>query len=246
MFHRHRTLGWMVLAWMLVACATKETPPPPPPPAPPPPPSPVEVAGRLHHGLDISGHSGQVEWPVLVSEGHTFAFIKATEGVDLKDPAFDEHWLQMKEVGLIRGAYHFYVTEDDPEEQARFFMANAPLESGDLAPVVDVELIGHGTSEGLPERLQTFLDLVEAHYGVKPIIYTTAKFWNLHLTDGFGHYPLWVAEYEVEEPQLPKGWQTWHLWQWQGDAVVPGVEKGADLSQVNRSGGVDLAALLIP
>lgn len=201
--------------------------------------------GRLHLGLDLSGHSGSVDWRAIVEAGHSFAFIKATEGVDLEDPDFDLHWPAMKEAGIVRGAYHFFVTEDDPEAQARFFIEHVTLEPGDLAPVVDVELIGHNSPPGLPGRLKKWLALVEAHYGVKPIIYTTAEFWDEHFTDEFGDHPLWVAEYDVEEPRLPAGWKQWHLWQWKDDAPVPGVEKGADLSRVNRS-GVDLSTLLIP
>jgi lysozyme len=240
---------WLLCAGLgliLTACSPAPEPPPPAPESPPPPTPTVSVT-TLHHGLDVSSHSGTVEWPTLVQAGHSFAFIKATEGIDLKDPAFDGHWRQMKAAGLVRGAYHFYVTEDDPAEQARFFIANVALESGDLAPVVDVEVIGHGTPPGLPDRLRHYLDTVESHYGVKPIIYTSANFWDQHLTADFGDYPLWIAEYEVEEPRLPAGWGAWHLWQWRGDAEVPGVEKGADLSRLNRDGaGVDLSTLLIP
>jgi lysozyme len=203
------------------------------------------MAGRLHHGLDVSGHSGNVDWPALAEAGHSFAFIKATEGQDLKDPAFDRHWPAIKNAGIIRGAYHFYVTEDDPELQARFFIDTVALEPGDLAPVVDIELLGHGTRDGLANKLRTWLDLVERHYGVKPIIYTAANFWDAHLNDQFGEYPLWIADYEVDQPRLPRGWTAWHLWQNKGDADLKGVEKGADLSLVNHS-GPDLSALIVP
>jgi len=232
------------LAW--VACGGTETGPPaspaaPPPTATPPPPS---VAG-LHHGIDVSSHSGAVDWGAVAAAGHTFAFIKASEGVDLPDPHFPVNWRAAKDAGLVRGAYHFYVTEDDPEAQARLFTGTVDLAPGDLAPVVDIELIGHGTGPGLAERLRTFLRLLEEHYGVQPIIYTSPKFWNAHLDDSFGHHPLWIAEYGVDEPTLPAGWDRWHLWQWQGDAAVPGVEKEADLSRVNRTAD-DLHRLLVP
>jgi len=207
--------------------------------------APDHPVARLQQGLDVSSHSGAVDWVRLAGAGHTFAFVKATEGVDLEDPAFDAHWRAMKESGLVRGAYHFYVTEDDPREQAEFFIRNVALDPGDLAPVVDVELIGHGTAPGLADRLKVWLEVVEGHYGVKPIIYTAPKFWDAHLSGEFGEYPLWVAEYEVDEPTLPTGWSEWHLWQWKGDAEIAGVEKGADLSRVNRS-GPDLTALLVP
>lgn len=239
-------------ALLALACggspATAPAPEAPPPPvaeeASPPPAAPAPV-DLLRQGIDVSRHSGTVDFAAVARAGYGFAFTKATEGMDLKDSAFDRTWAAIRDAGLVRGAYHFYVTEDDPEEQARFFIDTVELGPGDLAPVVDIELIGHGTRPGLADRLKTYLDLIEAHYGVKPIIYTSPAFWDAHLTDAFGAYPLWVAEYEVDAPRLPQGWTDWHLWQWQGDAEVDGVEKTADLNRGNPS-GVDLSVLLIP
>lgn len=228
-----------------VAVSGEEKSDAPSPPAGEARPSLTEVVEELHRGIDVSVHSGAVDWGQVAAAGHRFAFVKATEGDDLEDPAFDDHWRALKQAGLLRGAYHFYVTEDDPEEQARFFIDTVHLEPGDLAPVVDVELIGHDTAAGLADRLKTWLERVEAHYGVKPIIYTTAKFWDDHFPGEFGEYPLWVAEYGVEEPRLPAGWKTWHLWQWNENMAVPGVEKGADLTRVHPA-IADLSALLVP
>lgn len=208
---------------------------------------PAAVAGapRLHSGIDVSWHSGTVDWDAVRAAGHTFVFLKATEGVDLPDPSFADHWRAAGDAGLVRGAYHFYVTEDDPEAQARLFISKVALAPGDLVPVVDVETIGHDTAPGVAARLQTFCDLIEKHYGVRPIIYTSPTFWNRHLDASFGHHPLWIAEYGVESPTVPTGWNRWHLWQWRENATVPGVEKGADISRVNLD--IDrLDDLLIP
>ena len=256
-YRRRPDLRAVLAASLLLACGQSEEPAPsagpqmasgPPGAAAiesPAPVAPAEIVERLEHGLDVSGHSGAIDWRAVAAEGHTFAIHKATEGVDLADPAFHLNWPLMREAGLVRGAYHFYVTEDDPAEQARFYIDNVVLEPGDLAPVVDIELLGHGTPPGLPERLRTFVELLEQHYGVKPIVYTAWKFWDAHLGEGFGDHPLWVAEYEVEEPVLPAGWTDWHLWQWKGDAEVAGVEKSADLNRVNRA-HVDLETLIVP
>ena len=105
-------------------------------------------------------------------------------------------------------------------------------------------MIGHNTQPGLIDRFRRFVVRLENHYGVKPIIYTSPRFWNDHLTDEFGEYPLWVAEYEVDEPVIPKGWATWHLWQWQGDTLISGVENGADITRVNNA-GADLRKLVL-
>lgn len=184
-------------------------------------------------GIDVSHYSGAVDWQTVRGAGFDFAYVKATEGVDSPDPAFADHWKRLGDLGIPRGAYHFYVTEDDPEEQARFFLETAKPRPGDLVPAVDVELIGHGTEPGLAERFRTFLEIVARETGVRPIVYTSPKFWNAHLTSAFGDYPLWVAEYGVPEPQVPEGWQRWTLWQHRDDDSIPGVEKDADLSRLH-------------
>jgi lysozyme len=205
-------------------------------------PPPNDLTREELRGIDVSHHSGDVEWAVVSEAGYDFAIVKATEGVDALDPRFAEHWNALSQLDMLRGAYHFYVSEDDPEEQARFFLSTVELADGDLVPVVDVELIGHGTAPGLADRLRRFLEIVEGELGARPIIYTMPNFWDASLGEGFAHYPLWVAEYEVDEPGLPRDWTDWHLWQYQGDATVPGVEKSADLSRIRA--GTDMTPLL--
>lgn len=184
-------------------------------------------------GIDVSHYSGAVDWQEVARAGYVFAYVKATEGVDSADPSFKDHWGRLAEAGLLRGAYHFYVTEDDPDEQARFFLDTVEHRSGDLVPVVDVEIIGHDTAPGLADRLRRFLEIVEGELDVRPMVYTEPNFWDAHLSAEFGHHPLWVAEYGTDQPRLPKGWSRWTLWQWTQDAEVPGVEKGADLSRLH-------------
>ena len=185
------------------------------------------------HGIDVSHYSGAVDWEAVRGAGYAFAYVKATEGVDSPDPAFADHWKRLGELGIPRGAYHFYVTEDDPEAQARFFLETAGLRPGDLAPAVDIELLGHGTQPGLAERFRTFLEIVEREVGVRPLVYTSPRFWSAHLTSAFGDHPLWVAEYGVPEPQVPAGWERWTVWQHRDSDAVPGVEKDADLSRLH-------------
>lgn len=222
---------------------------PAPPPVHPPAHPPDEAANRLHQGIDVSVHSGAVDWAEVAAEGHGFAILKATEGVDLADAAFDDHWREAAKAGLVRGAYHFYVTEDDPLEQADFFTGRVTLQPGDLAPIVDVELIGHATEDGWQDALLVFVEALHQHYGVPPIVYTSPKFWTTNFRGDvarrLAEYPLWIAEYGVEQPAIPESWTTWHLWQYRGDAPIQGVEKGADLTRVNRQ-AIDPAALVVP
>ncbi len=243
------TAGVVALTLLTAGCSGESsTTPEPAPPAVPPASdtAPDRVSLLRQGGLDVSSYSGAIDWPAVRAAGAGFAIARATEGMDLADSSFDTYWPAMKEAGLVRGAYHFYVTEDDPEIQAQFFIDNVTLEPGDLAPVVDIEVIGHDTQPGVADRLRTWLEIVEKHYGIRPIIYTSPNFWNENLDDTFGDYPLWEAEYEVEAPTLPRGWQTWTLWQWKGDAEYAGVEKNADLDRANPEvADAQLAAILV-
>jgi GH25 family lysozyme M1 (1,4-beta-N-acetylmuramidase) len=210
----------------------------------PPTPSPVTGAGPLE-GLDVSYHSGRVDWISAASAGHRFGLTLATAGDDFRDPFFPAHWARMRQAGLVRGAYHFFVAADDPEEQARTFLSHVVLEPGDLAPVVDVETLGgNGEAKGLPDKLRAFLAEVERAIGVKPIIYTSPNFWDAQMHGEFGDYPLWIAEYGVKEPRVPSGWKRWHLWQYRGNAELPHIAPVVDLDRL--APGVELKELLIP
>lgn len=54
---------------------------------------------------------------------------------------------------------------------------------GDLPPVLDVEVRGKKTKKELQHNIKRWLDRVEAHYGVKPILYTSYKFKTSYLDD---------------------------------------------------------------
>jgi lysozyme len=192
-------------------------------------------------GLDVSHHSGAVDWQRVKQQGYRFAYVKSSEGVDNPDAMFEEHWKGLSEAGLPRGAYHFYVTEDDPVEQAKFFASRLRDDPGTLPPAVDVELLGKGTEGDMTATLLTFLRTLEAELGIRPMIYTDSKFWNRYFRPELSAYPLWMAEYGVHMPKVPFGWKSWLFWQHSADRQVDGVEKTADISMVHPQ--VDIETL---
>lgn len=204
----------------------------------------LDLGPGPHLGIDVSHHSGTIDWPTVAQEGFVFAYVKASEGVDAPDPRFEENWQALADLDMYRGAYHFYVTEDDPEEQAKLFLSTYTPQHGDLPPVVDVEVIGRGTAEGWQSDLLRFLEILAEEAGVRPILYTSPNFWDANIHESFRQYPLWVAEYEVDEPEIPEGWEGWVMWQFEGEAAIPGVEKDVDKSKTHAD--VDLHALRIP
>lgn len=188
------------------------------------------------HGIDISHYQGEVDWEKLIqnqAEDYPFAFIfvKATEGGDLKDENFQHNFAAARRYGLIRGAYHYFNPETSAAKQARFFINTVQLDSADLPPVLDVEKKGSQTKEHLMKAVKVWLDIVEAHYGVKPILYTSYKFKTNYLDDSvFNDYPYWIAHYYVDTVAY-KG--NWKFWQHTDVGTIPGVKEKIDLNIFN-------------
>ena len=189
------------------------------------------------HGIDISHYQGTIDWTEVKGTEKDefpirFAFMKATEGGDYKDRRFDENFSQAKKVGLIRGAYHFYNPNTDPIRQAEFFISQVKLTKGDLAPVLDIERKPRDKVQ-LQADLKKFLDRLEAHYGVKPIIYTSYKYKTRYLdSPEFDAYPFWIAHYYVDMLSYEG---TWQFWQHTDYGTVPGIETSVDLNVFNGS-----------
>jgi lysozyme len=181
-------------------------------------------------GIDVSHLQQTIDWIQVQKAGKAFAFMKATDGITWTDPLFMTNWSGATAAGLLRGAYHFYETNDDPTAQAENFLNAVQLAPGDLPPVVDIEAIKGGTSASqVVKDLQTWLDVVEQATGRVPMIYTDSGFWSSLGTSAFGHYPLWIAEYGVQSPKLPSGWASWDFWQFSESGTVAGISTTVDL-----------------
>lgn len=191
-------------------------------------------SSRLN-GIDVSKFQPDVNWSQVKQAGYVFAFARATYGDDEVDPRFSSHWQGMKDAGVVRGPYHFFVTAQDAARQADLFVSTVgSLEAGDLPPVIDVEQLS-GTGGDIVGGVRTWLDIVERRLGRRPIIYTGPAFWNANLTGDFGGYPLWVAEYGVSAPKPVKGWDGWTFWQHSEGGSVPGISGNVDLDYFNGS-----------
>ncbi len=209
--------------------------------------APAAAAPSRLSGIDVSEFQGEIDWQAVKDSGVVFAFARALEGETIVDSRFSANWQGMKAAGVARGAYDFYVAADPPEAQVKTFTGLVTLEPGDLVPMVDIEQgsLGDSAPPDLVADFHRYLELMEQHYGVKPIIYTDPDFWNEHMDDSFGAYPLWVADYGVESPTVPRGWEDWVLWQHSESGTVPGIDGAVDLDVFNGD-LEDLARYRIP
>ncbi|RTY73807.1 glycoside hydrolase family 25 protein [Flavobacterium sp. LS1R10] len=186
-------------------------------------------------GLDVSEYQGKIRWTYVDTLENKyplhFVFIRATVGKDRKDRNFERNWLGAKENKMIRGAYHYYRPNENSIEQAQLFIKTVTLQKGDLPPVLDIEKLPKNQSiENLKLGLKRWLNAVESHYGVKPIIYTGERYYDDFLKEEFGDYLFWIANYNFYREEIAKDWL---FWQFTEKASVPGINGNVDVNIYN-------------
>ena len=193
--------------------------------------------GHSVYGIDISRHQGDIDWEALKNGNHpdapiSFIYIKASEGSDFKDKKFNENFENARKHGFIRGAYHYFSTTSSGVAQANLFISMVKLRPGDLPPVLDIEEKPKNKKRYI-EEVKVWLQKVEKHYGVKPIIYASSKYKKKYLDDPFfKEYPSWVAHYYI--PELNQG-EEWLMWQCTDIGVMPGIKEKVDINIFNGS-----------
>jgi lysozyme len=187
------------------------------------------LSGFAIHGIDISHYQADINWETVARQDIHFAFIKATEGRDWSDPFFQQNWSAIKQVRMKRGAYHFFRPSLSAKWQAQNFISTVSLEDGDLPPVLDIEVADNVNDKAVTEGAKQWLEIVEKYYKVRPIIYTNLSCYNRFVANGLSNYPIWIARYNEEAPQLPNN-KDWHFWQYGDKGRIDGINGDVDFN----------------
>jgi lysozyme len=78
------------------------------------------------------------------------------------------------------------------------------------------------------------LNAVEAHYGQRPIIYTTVDFYRDNEMWSMGGTEFWLRSVAANPKDVYAG-QAWTLWQYTSTGVVPGIAGSVDVNVFNGS-----------
>lgn len=195
----------------------------------------LEKKGTKVVGIDVSEYQGEIDWQILDAIENKypiqFVFIRATVGKDRVDKTFQENWLGAKKNKFLRGAYHYYRPNENSLEQAALFIKTVRLHKGDLPPVLDIERLAETQSMArLKVGLRRWLEAVETHYKVKPIIYTGEKYYDDFLKEEFSDYLFWIANYNFYRERIE---EDWLFWQFTEKGTVPGIRGNVDVNIYN-------------
>ncbi|MEW6406732.1 MAG: SH3 domain-containing protein, partial [Chloroflexota bacterium] len=196
-------------------------------------------------GPDVSFYQDDPMTPQgidFVKMARTAGYVIIRAGQNLwVDPDFRLNWSEAKRAGLPRGSYWFYDSRAEPKRQAELWVQQFAGDLGELPLFADFEEAYNGVYKGW-RNWYTFLERLKQLVGNKEIaIYTAYYYWrdnaptaNPANLEYFHQYPLWIANYGVTQPLVPRPWRSdeWLFWQFteSGDGQLYGVE----------SGGIDL------
>lgn len=186
---------------------------------------------KLYNGIDVSEWQGNIDFGKIARAGIEVVYIRASEGRGYVDPYFRENYEKAKANGLRTGFYHFLTATNEAEakEEAEFFVSNIKGLEPDCRLAMDFEVFDGLDVSTINEISRVFLETVEKLSGKECVIYSDAynarTVFSKELAED---YPIWVADYFVEEPESNGKWKFWVGFQYSDRGRVNGIDGNVD------------------
>lgn len=183
-------------------------------------------------GIDTSYAQQAINVAEVKASGIKYIIAKCTEAISIVDSQFAHTKLGCLANDMPLIPYLFWRPGIDPIAQAEHFLANAHLKSGDMVPMLDVE-VAHGPQD-IP-NLKALLSHVKQKIGADMIFYSMPDHVQnvLKLDSSFKQYALYIANPGGSAPEIPPPWEIATFWQnsWKGS--VTGVRTVVDTDLFN-------------
>lgn len=185
-------------------------------------------------GIDMSGHTGKIDFAKISKQKIDFVYLKATEGKTFIDRNFERNYQNSRTSPIPVGFYHFFRFNRDGKDQAENFLNAIRCKKTRLPLVVDVEEWKNSrvkSTEKVVNELGIFIRLVELRTGKKLMIYTNESSYNRFILGNFDHHDLWICSFN-ESPNIDK---KWILWQHSHQGRFDGANGLVDINTFNGS-----------
>lgn len=175
-------------------------------------------------GISVSERQGEIEWRTVRAHGADFAYIRATTGVDHRDPRFAANWAGARDAGLRYGAELAFDLCKRASDQATSFITTVPRDNAALPPAIRLDFTegcdARPSRDTVVSELNTLLNLVEAYSG-KPALLRVSEPFDAAYELGSGiNRTLWL-----EGNLFPPDYATrpWVMWTASDGHRMPGV-----------------------
>ena len=184
-----------------------------------------EGRGSLAFGLDLSYHSGEVDFVALKNSGVEFVILRVGYNTSL-DVKFEEYYAAAHEAGLDVGVYFFTLARSKEDAMADAKRVAKWLEGKKLEYPVFYDIEDYNdyqpstfSEEQIMEITHTFMTEM-VNYGYYPGLYTNNNFlYNLfHSEKTLCLYDVWYARYTNATDELVLEYsELYSMWQYKGN-----------------------------
>jgi lysozyme len=193
------------------------------------------------HGIDISQHNKSFSFDRAKKNGAVIQFIILRASLAVRsDTQFINNLKASAPIPIV-GAYHYFTYSTPWKEQADYFLKVVQGEALHIfaldfekqfnAPKAQADYIKKNA-----EGARQWLEYVSKSTEKNILFYTNPSTYN-ELTR-LGHswmarWPLWIANYDVQTPNLPQGVSDWKFWQYSADRNNQGSNYGVGSTHVD-------------
>jgi GH25 family lysozyme M1 (1,4-beta-N-acetylmuramidase) len=168
----------------------------------------------------------------LVKKNVDGIYVKATEGSTYTDPSFASFAKGAISAHIPIGFYHYLWASSNSQnvkQQADYFYNAIKKYKYDYHPVLDIEKTNGQNAKTIIENVKVFSEEFNRVSKQQIMIYCSPNFANSYLSDkSLTHYPLWIANYNVNDPIQTIIWSTFDMWQYGVNITIPGVKGKVD------------------
>jgi lysozyme len=164
-------------------------------------------------GISVSADMGTIDWGSVRASHADFAYIRASEGADGRDPAFAANWAGARAAGLRYGPAHDFSLCRPATDQATMFMTTVPRDAAALPPVVRLAFLpgcaARPGRDAVLVSLNTFLNLIEGHSGKPAVLRLSQDFNDQYDIAGGINRTLWLDRNFLKPDYAGRPWVMW-------------------------------------
>lgn len=190
-----------------------------------------EAGGTVRYeGIDVSEWQGEIDWKKVKDDGIEMAYIRSSSGSAYRDVRFAENYAEAKKNGIKVGFYHYMTARntDQARQQAEFFVNVTANTNPECKLAMDFEFFGELSAAEVNDISGVFLETVRERSGRQVCIYSDAFNARSVFGESLTKYPLWVADYYVENPESNGKWDVWAGFQYTDIGRVDGINGNVD------------------
>jgi lysozyme len=185
-------------------------------------------------GIDISLHTGKINFTKIREQKIDFVYIKSSEGFTYKDKNFETNYVNARNNNIPVGVYHYFRFTNDGRAQAANFLRAIKGKEIDLPLALDVEEWGQFRRvkrEVVINEIRSFLEEMERNTSRRIIFYSNENCYRKYIEGVFDDHPIWICSFN-DPPEIEA---KWTFWQHSHIGELEGAQGKVDINTFNGS-----------